>query len=150
MVEQTFSLGGPGFVVDQHVKVYVGTALVELWPVIRNTGQQPLRVERIDSFSLDLSPGEDRLLSYNGNWGCEFELQTTPLSEPVLLESRTGRSSKGNHPWFALERAGVGVLSAAVDWSALAPHSRSRPRRWRVRSSFWTPTRIWPPGRPWT
>ncbi len=103
--------------VEAHVKVYDGAAVVEVWQTVRNVGRAPIRVTRLDSLSLHLPAGERDLLSYTGNWGSEFEPQHRPLSGDVILESRSGRSSKGNHPWFALTGADGRVLSAAVAWS---------------------------------
>lgn len=112
------SFSGPVISVDQHVKVYDETALIETWPMIRCTAGAPCTVERIDSLSLDLAGVGGELFSFTGNWGSEYEPHTTPLqSEPVILESRSGRSSKGNHPWFALFHGTGAVLSGAVAWS---------------------------------
>ncbi len=111
------SFEGPGFVVDQHIKVYAGTALVELWPVIRNLSAPACRVERVDSFSLDLPAATADLLYYTGDWGCEFELQQVRLAAETILETRSGRSSKGQHPWFALQRGDQAVFSGAAAWS---------------------------------
>jgi alpha-galactosidase len=113
----TLSFDGPGFRVDQHVKAYTDTALVELWTVVRGTAEQPSRVERLDSFSLDIPAAGYQLLYFTGDWGAEFELIQSPLSGQTILESRTGRSSKGHHPWFALVKDGQAVLSASVVWS---------------------------------
>lgn len=108
---------GAGIEVEQAVTFYEDAALVEFCPLIRSTGSQAVRVERVDSLALDLAPGEAELLAYTGNWGSEFEPQRSPLAGEVILESRSGRSSKGHHPWFALERGSGEVLSAAAAWS---------------------------------
>jgi len=108
---------GPGFAVDQHILTYEATALAEMWPVIRCTGDQALRVGRVDSFSLDLPAAGYQLLYYTSEWGDEFNLQQAALTGEVLLETRAGRSSKGMHPWFALVRDGEALFSASVVWS---------------------------------
>ncbi|RPJ49698.1 MAG: alpha-galactosidase [Chloroflexi bacterium] len=107
----------PELAVDYHVLRYDGTALLELWPVARNTTQHVQRITRLDSLSLPIPARETELLSFTGNWGVEFEPQTTILSGTEVIQSRSGRSSKGNHPWFTLYQAGAGVLSGAVAWS---------------------------------
>jgi alpha-galactosidase len=113
----TLSFAGPGFLVEQHLKVYDDTALIELWPVIRNQSAPVCRVERVDSVSLDLQAAGAELLYYTSNWGAEFELQQAKLAGEAILETRSGRSSKGQHPWFALRRADGPVFSGSVAWS---------------------------------
>lgn len=114
--QSCFSLKGVGFDVDYFINTYENTALTEFWVVIRNQGQAPLRIERVDTISLNILARQAELLSFTGNWGSEFEPEWQRLSGGHILESRSGRSSKGNHPWFALfeqER----VLSGSVAWS---------------------------------
>lgn len=106
-----------GALLEYHVVVYADYAALESWVVVRNQGARPLRVTRLDSFALHLAPGDYDLRSFTGDWGCEFEPQHTPLSGEVVLESRSGRSSRGNLPWFGLGRAGHAQLAGAVAWS---------------------------------
>jgi alpha-galactosidase len=108
---------GQGIAVEQHLQVYEGTAVIELCPLVRNIGLSPCLIERIDSVSLNVQAKGADLFSFTGNWGSEFEPQQRALTEAVMLESRSGRSSKGNHPWFALSQAGRQVFSGAVAWS---------------------------------
>ena len=103
--------------VDLHLNTYAGSALMECWPVIHNRGLAPFRIDRVDSLSLNLQTGEAELLSFTGSWGAEYEPQNQQLSGEIILESRSGRSSKGNHPWFALTLASGRLLSGAVAWS---------------------------------
>lgn len=111
-----FAFRAQDIAVAQHLLVYEGEAVIEMYPVITNHGGAPVRVERVDSIDLCIVIEDAELLSYTGNWGSEFEPQRGPVSGAVKLESCSGRSSKGNHPWFALFGAG-GVLSASVAWS---------------------------------
>ncbi|HMP39401.1 MAG TPA: alpha-galactosidase [Roseiflexaceae bacterium] len=103
--------------IDLHLALYEGTALIESWIEVENRGSQVQRITRLDSFALDLPVAAYRLLSFTGSWGLEFEPHTLPLNQTTMLESRAGRSSKGHHPWLALERADGMILSAAVAWS---------------------------------
>jgi alpha-galactosidase len=80
-------------------------------------GHLPRRVTRLDSLVLDLLPASYDLRAYTGAWGAEFEPQSMPLTSPVILESRSGRSSHGHHPWFALVCDGRSIISGAVAWS---------------------------------
>lgn len=108
---------GPGLVVEEHIKVYEDSAMAEFWPVIFNSGDRPFRIERLDSLALNLPAEKLELLSFTGDWGDEFEPIRHVLSAEATLESRSGRSSKGCHPWFALFQENGPVLSGAVAWS---------------------------------
>lgn len=109
--------GGSGFEVEHHLRVYQDTALIESWQVIRCAGGQPIQVTRADSFTLDIPAGEYELFHYTSDWGSEFEPVRDRLVAAKTLETRFGRSSKGQHPWFALTHASGMVLSGAVAWS---------------------------------
>lgn len=111
------SFHGPEITVDLHLKVYDDSALIEQWPVIHNLGENPVQIKRIDSFVLNIPEGAEDLFYYTGNWGSEFEPHHSALTGEIILESRSGRSSKGNHPWFALTHLGGQVLSGSVAWS---------------------------------
>lgn len=111
------SFRGDGLLVEYHLKLYEGTALLETWPMIYNSGPNPVRLEALDSLVLNLREGEAEWLGFTGDWGTEFEPISGPLAGEVILETRTGRSSKGHHPWFALFHPESRVLSGAVAWS---------------------------------
>lgn len=116
-----FTLRGPGFAVDEHILAYAGSSLIEVWQTIHNDGDAPIRLERMDTLSLNVPNPDMQLLSFTGRWGSEFEPQRYNLGKEIILradlQSRSGRSSKGNHPWFALTRRDGHVLSASVVWS---------------------------------
>ncbi len=108
---------GDGFTVEQHLKVYQDTALTEAWQVIRCTGDQPVELTRLDTVSLDLPADEYDLMYYTSDWGSEFSPVHARLIDNPVLETRLGRSSKGQHPWFALTASSGAVLSGSVAWS---------------------------------
>jgi len=114
---QRFVFVGEGVEVEQHVRIYDEPALFEVWQIIHNRGETPIQIGRIDSLAVNLPPAEMELFSYIGEWGSEFEPRREPLTGEVILESRSGRSSKGNHPWFALFRGEDQLFSASVAWS---------------------------------
>jgi alpha-galactosidase len=105
-----------GLQTEVHFLLYPDTALLEQWLTIQNRSRQPIRIDRIDSFSLHLPPDTYELLSFTSSWGAEFDAQRRPLGGPVVLESRSGRSSNGAVPFFVLGR-GNEQLSGAVAWS---------------------------------
>ena len=103
--------------IEDHTIVYQDTALLERWQTIRNAGSQTVRIERLDSISIDVRQDEYELLSYESAGTKEFESVRAPLEEEMILEVKTGRSSHGRHPWFALFRSNGEVLSASAMWS---------------------------------
>ena len=106
-----------GLEIVHHIVTYAGSALCEMWQTVRNTGERVVVVTRLDSLALTLAPAGYEVFAYTGDWGCEFEGVRAPVADVPLLESRSGRSSKGNHPWFALFRPDGAILSAAIAWS---------------------------------
>jgi alpha-galactosidase len=112
-----FESGDGRLVVEHHTLVFPGATVVEQWQSIRNRAEHPVRIERVDSFNLQLPAAGYELLSFTGDWGAEFEPVRERLSGDTIIESTSGRSSKGNHPWFALTRDDGEILSASVMWS---------------------------------
>ena len=102
--------------VEHQVKTYEGTALSEMWQTVRNAGTEAFEVSRLDSFVWDIPQGDYKLLYYSSGWGSEFEGIEVALSEALVVETTTGRSSKGHHPWFALS-SGAATLSGSLAWS---------------------------------
>jgi alpha-galactosidase len=97
-----------------HVVTYAGTALSERWLTVRNAGANPVRIDRLDSISLDIPADRYELISFTSAWGLEFEEVREPLTGATVLETRKGRSSHDRHPWFALVRPNGEALSASA------------------------------------
>jgi alpha-galactosidase len=112
-----------GLRITHHTRAYEDTPLIETWQTVRNAGDAPINLTRIDSCTVQLAPAQHELLHFTSDWGAEFEPVRAPLSQDTLLETQTGRSSKGMHPWCALFREDGAVLSASVAWSG----------NWRIR-----------------
>ena len=106
-----------GLLICYSLAVYADTSLIETWLEVQNQGSQSRHITCMDSLVLDLPAASYEYLSFSGSWGLEFEPQQGPLADELILESRTGRSSHGHHPWLALVREGQSLLSAAVAWS---------------------------------
>ena len=103
--------------ITYHIVAYVGTALTERWLTVRNAGMSPVRIDRLDSVSLDIPADRYELISFTSAWGLEFEEVREPLGGETVLETRKGRSSHDRHPWFALVRADGDALSGSAMWS---------------------------------
>ena len=77
------------------------TALVRR-TVLENTGDAPISVSKIMSFSMDI-PGDFRMATFNGGWIAEMRRQDTPVGgSKVVNESLTGASSNRHNPGFLL------------------------------------------------
>jgi len=73
--------------------------------VLVNTGEHPMKLNKLMSFSLDL-PGEFTMRSFNGSWIAEMRTTDTPVRESrVVNESLTGASSNRHNPGFLLFEA---------------------------------------------
>ncbi len=112
------TVAGDSLAVDWHLVTYAGTTVVEMWPVVRNGGTRPVSVERLDSLVIDLPPNNYGLRSFSCAGSCtEFAPARRQLSGPHRLESLSGRSSHGDHPWFGVQAADGRHLIGMVAWS---------------------------------
>jgi alpha-galactosidase len=93
-----------------------GGAVWEFGLTLTNRGARTVRVSRMDPFSARLAPAEWSTLAFRSAWGDEFRPEHGHADSELRLDSRSGRSSHGTHPWLGLEsdRAGL-VVSPA--WS---------------------------------
>ena len=82
------------------------TALVRR-TVLENTGEEPLRLNKLMSFSVDL-PGSYVMTTFNGGWIAEMRRVDTPVGmSKVVNESLTGASSNRHNPGFLLLEPGT-------------------------------------------
>ena len=102
---------------DCYINGYEDTAVLEIWQTVRNVGRDLLHISRIDTISWAVPEDQYDLFYYTSDWGQEFKSVQTPLTHEITLETRYGRSSKGQHPWFALFSPTAGVLSGSIAWS---------------------------------
>ncbi len=96
---------------------YPGHSATVVWSEVRNISQHDVKINRIDSFKGNLPYAEYMLDWYTSSWGQEFTPHSESLRGTRILESTTGRSSNGVHPWFALTSASGGVLLGEIAWS---------------------------------
>ena len=75
--------------------------------VLTNTGDKPLRLNKLMSFCLDL-PGSYTMATFNGGWIAEMRRCDTPVgASKVVNESLTGSSSNRHNPGFLLYEPGA-------------------------------------------
>lgn len=70
--------------------------------VLENTGEAPITVNKLMSFSMDI-PGSFVMATFNGAWIAEMHRLNTPVgAAKVVNESLTGASSNRHNPGFLL------------------------------------------------
>ena len=70
--------------------------------VLENTGETPITVNKLMSFSMDI-PGSFVMATFNGSWIAEMHRENTPVGPAkVVNESLTGASSNRHNPGFLL------------------------------------------------
>ena len=70
--------------------------------VLENTGETPITVNKLMSFSMDI-PGSFVMATFNGSWIAEMHRLNTPVgAAKVVNESLTGASSNRHNPGFLL------------------------------------------------
>jgi len=95
-----------------------GQAAWELGLALQNAGSQPLRITRMDPLATQLATGLWRTLHFTSKWGEEFEPVPGSTHAPLSLETRSGRSSHGLHPWLGLELdSGSAAVVVSPAWS---------------------------------
>ncbi|GGD85709.1 alpha-galactosidase [Paenibacillus nasutitermitis] len=98
-------------------KLFPEAGTIEKWLTVTSDSDQDVVISRMDSISYRLKAAEYELMYYTSDWGQEFESIREKLEQDVVIETRHGRSSKGQHPWFALYREDGGILAGSAMWS---------------------------------
>lgn len=112
-----------------HYRVHDDSDVIERWTVLRNTGEEPVVLQRADSAAWALPARDDYRLSHvTGQWSAESQLHRDrlPFGETVLT-SRRGITSHHANPWVMLD-AGDATEDRGQVWSAALAWSGS----WRV------------------
>ena len=82
--------------------------------VLTNTGDKPLRLNKLMSFCVDL-PGSYTMAAFNGGWIAEMRRCDTPVgASKVVSESLTGSSSNRHNPGFLLYEPGAAEDAGTV------------------------------------
>ena len=82
--------------------------------VLENTGEAPIELHKLMSFSMDLY-GAYTMTAFHGGWAAEMQrCETSVGMSRVVNESRTGASSNQHNPGFLLSESGAGEESGKV------------------------------------
>jgi len=96
---------------------FPGLALAEAWVEIENAGKLPVTITRVDSVRFRAPAGATSARHYASGWGQEFTPREHAVTGPFTVETRSGRSSEGAHPWLGLKHADGSVVCLSVAWS---------------------------------
>ena len=81
-------------------------------------GSRDVVVHHVPTLRMTLDPGDWTAHWFVSDWGDEFTPRSQVLAaEDLRLEVRTGRSSKGCHPWLALCRHDGATMIVSPAWS---------------------------------
>ena len=98
-------LGDPthSWFVDLYYTVFRNHPIITRWAVFRNESEEPVTIERMASFSLDLSPRPSEIIQLNGAWGRERMLEREAVHRGrKVYDSKRGTSSHQQTPFMAL------------------------------------------------
>lgn len=79
--------------------------------------ERAFTIERVDTVNGCLPSGNYTLDYYESGHGTEFSPVKTELSGTRILQSVSGRSSKGMVPWFSLSGGDGSLMTGSVAWS---------------------------------
>lgn len=98
-------------------ETYPDVPVVRQWLEVRNTGNSPVRISRLDSLRMVSDVKGWQALYFSSGWGAEFEPVEVSLDgQPLVLDNHAGRSSARVHPYVTLTD-GASRLTLAVAWS---------------------------------
>jgi alpha-galactosidase len=113
--------------VSEFIRVVPEYDVIEKWLVLRNAGDNIIRVENAQSGSVWLEANEYELVHFSGSWANEFMIQKTVLSPGVkTLQNRDmmGWAS----PWFAVRSLGKTTELQGPVWFGEVAYSGN----WRI------------------
>jgi alpha-galactosidase len=116
-----------GLMVSEFIRVVPESDILEKWLVLRNDGNDIIRIENAQSGSIWLEANEYELVHFSGKWAHEFMLEKTVLSPGVkTLQCRDlmGWAS----PWFAVRPLGKTTELHGPVWFGEVAYSGN----WRI------------------
>ena len=104
--------------VDLVYRVHEGTDLIEKWSVIRNKSSRDVVLESAQSGVWHFPEGREyRLTHLAGRWGKETQVIREPVRQgKKILESRIGKTSHQENPWFAIDAEGLATENHGAVW----------------------------------
>ncbi|NLL77770.1 MAG: alpha-galactosidase [Clostridiales bacterium] len=92
--------------IDLYYTVFEQTNVISRRAVVRNEGKDPITIQRIMSFSVDLPDECFQMYTLDGGWIKEANLHKRPVSYGITINSSTtGASSNRHNPAFLLAEA---------------------------------------------
>ncbi len=98
---------------------------------LRNDGEHPVTITRMDPLSLAAGPAW-RTSAFHSAWGDEFRPLHGHAGHHLVLDSRSGRSSHGMIPWLGLERGGAGTGPGAGESPAALTIAPAYSGNWHI------------------
>ncbi len=108
-----------------------GQPVWEFALTLRNDGEHPVTITRMDPLALDAGPAW-RTHGFHSAWGDEFRPLHGHAGHHLVLESRSGRSSHGQIPWLGLERGGTGAQPGAGEPPAALTIAPAYSGNWHI------------------
>ena len=101
------------------VRRYCCAPVLEQHLTLQNSGDHAVRVSGVDTIAYALSLGADPVVTgFSSAWGQEFEPFAEAVRGPLVVETTSGRSSHGRHPFVAFGgRAEPFAFVVAPMWS---------------------------------
>jgi alpha-galactosidase len=108
--------------IQLHYRIVPEYDLIIRSATLTNTGDQPIRLERVMSAAWQFPMRDQyRLRTLNGEWGAEFQIQDTNVRMgKQLVERRRGARGHDAQPWFGLAADGATETSGEVWLGTLA------------------------------
>jgi alpha-galactosidase len=100
---------------DIYFNVYEDCDVITRRCVLKNTGNDDIRIIRLLSNQVDFDSADFDLTSFGGNWGREMGKKVTPVRQgTVCIASRCGVSSNRANPFVMLSKEGATEKSGDV------------------------------------
>ncbi len=115
--------------ITSFIRVLPEFDILEKWAVVKNTGKKNnIRIENLQSGSFHLPPDKYELTHMAGEWGHEFQLRTTVLTEGVKTLQAKDFKSFANPNWFLVRPANENADLSGSAWFGTLQYSGN----WRI------------------
>lgn len=115
--------------VTSYIRVLPEYDILEKWVEVSNTGKKEvIRIENLQSASVSLPPDAYTLVHMAGEWGREFQLRDTRLTEGVKTLQARDFKSFTNPNWFMVRPTGEDGDTSGPAWFGTLQYSGN----WRI------------------